>query len=67
MHKCATCKVKSWVIFPCDYCNKKYCTSHIQNEKHDCPGLKTKREDKKNALENKLESARSPLRQVIDI
>lgn len=52
--KCFYCKKKNFNLFDCKFCNKRFCSSCIVLEIHQCENLLQKKQQLLNNLSNKL-------------
>ena len=67
MPKCAHCRKKGLVPLGCPGCQKSFCPSCIQLEKHACVGAQDLVQQKKGVVDKALMDAKAPLRPKIEI
>lgn len=67
MPRCSHCRKKGMVPLTCNGCQKSFCPSCIQLEKHECKGASQLIQSKKDEVDKKLLNAKAPLRPKIEI
>ena len=66
MDKCTHCAKKTFIIFPCKYCDEKFCTSHVAIEYHDCCNIDRARDKYKKDIRRKMDIEASVVKLKVD-